>query len=548
MTSVGSAAARDRASVRDALRAAGGSDAGRQREVNEDRVHCDPERGVFMVIDGVGGQAAGGKAADTAVGMVRARLERETGPVVSRLREAITVANNEIHRQAGLRAEWRGMACVLTAVIVRGAHAIVGHVGDTRLYKLRRGAIEKVTRDHSPVGEREDARELSERDAMQHPRRNEVYRDVGSEPHEPADPDFIDVQDVEFEADAALLLCSDGLTDLVDSTSINDIVRRWAGRPQMVVDALIDAANAAGGKDNVTVVYVEGEQFAPAGGDLPGSPSEITRRLTPKPVHPVRRRRALRLANIVLITVVLVLTFVRSDRVVSPAVLRDVVVPASAERITVSPGESIADALLRAQAGTTIVVEPGEYRETVVLKSGVHLVSREARAATIRLPGSAPERAAAIVAASVTGASVAGFRIVGDSATPLGTGISVTEAGVTISDVEIVGAARAAIDAGKGSTVRMVGGDIHDNSGAALAIRKSARVVVAHSKFERNATGDGQKTLVIDPGTTPEFTSNVFIGSGPGVFTGPREARAAFERDNFFDPRLTPGPRQGRGR
>ena len=97
------------------------------------------------------------------------------------------------------------------------ARAIVGHVGDTRLYKLRRGRIEKITRDHSPVGEREDARELSERDAMQHPRRNEVYRDVGSEPHEPGDPEFIDIHEIPFEPDAALLLCSDGLTDLVDS-------------------------------------------------------------------------------------------------------------------------------------------------------------------------------------------------------------------------------------------------------------------------------------------------------------------------------------------
>ena len=106
------------------------------------------------------------------------------------------------------------MACVLTAAVIRDGRAMVGHVGDTRLYKLRSGRIEKVTRDHSPVGEREDARELSELDAMQHPRRNEVYRDVGSEPHEPGDPDFIDIHEVPFEPDAALLLCSDGLTDL----------------------------------------------------------------------------------------------------------------------------------------------------------------------------------------------------------------------------------------------------------------------------------------------------------------------------------------------
>ena len=163
------------------------------------------------------------------------------------------------------------MACVLTAVVVhdgqRASSATSATRGSTSCGAAR---IEKVTRDHSPVGEREDAREISELEAMQHPRRNEVYRDVGSEPHEPADPDFIDVQEVTFEPDAALLLCSDGLTDLVDSTSINDIVRR-CGRPAADGgEALIDAANAAGGKDNVTVVYVEGEQFAAAGGEPAG--------------------------------------------------------------------------------------------------------------------------------------------------------------------------------------------------------------------------------------------------------------------------------------
>ena len=261
-----------------AVRAAGNTDPGLLRDVNEDRFHLDLARGLFMVVDGVGGQAAGGKAADTAVSLLRARLERETGPVPDRLREAITVANNEIHRLAGLRPEWSGMACVLTVAVVEEGRATIAHVGDTRLYKLRGDRLEKVTRDHSPVGEREDAGEISELEAMNHPRRNEVYRDVGSEPHKARDPEFIDVHAISFESDAALLLCSDGLTDVVDSSSIQRVVTQWAGHPQQVVDALIEAANAAGGKDNVTVVYVEGELFAATGAGLPGSDQEITRR------------------------------------------------------------------------------------------------------------------------------------------------------------------------------------------------------------------------------------------------------------------------------
>src|SRR5437764_15398022 len=98
------------------------------------------------------------------------------------------------------------MACVLTVAVLDDGDVVVGHVGDTRLYKFRNGSLQKITRDHSPVGEREDARELSELEAMRHPRRNEVFRDVGSEPHHADDPDFIDVERMPFEPDAALLL------------------------------------------------------------------------------------------------------------------------------------------------------------------------------------------------------------------------------------------------------------------------------------------------------------------------------------------------------
>ena len=272
-----------------AFKAAGDSHPGLQREVNEDRFHYDPVRGLFMVIDGVGGQAAGEKAAETALAMVRTRLERETGTVEDRVRDAITLANNEIHRLASLRPEWQGMACVLTIAVVTNGEVVIGHVGDTRLYKLRAGRIEKLTHDHSPVGEREDAGELSERDAMQHPRRNEVYRDVGSERHEPDDSHFIDVFRQPFEPDAALLICSDGLTDAVPASAIAEIVTDFAGHPFEIVRGLIDAANAAGGKDNVTVVYVEGPRFATgedtrdlrAHRSLPPAPTSVPAHATP---------------------------------------------------------------------------------------------------------------------------------------------------------------------------------------------------------------------------------------------------------------------------
>ena len=242
------------------FKAVGDSHPGLQRAVNEDRFHVDPVRGLFMVIDGVGGQAAGEKAAETALAIVRTRLELETGAVEDRVREAITLANNEIHRLASLRAEWQGMACVLTIAVVTNGDVVIGHVGDTRLYKLRAGRIEKLTRDHSPVGEREDAGELTERDAMQHPRRNEVYRDVGSERHERNDLRFIDVSRHPLEPDAALLLCSDGLTDAVTAAAITKIVGDLAGHPLRSCGSH-SPRPISRSKDNVTVVSAEGPQF-----------------------------------------------------------------------------------------------------------------------------------------------------------------------------------------------------------------------------------------------------------------------------------------------
>src|SRR5580700_6219867 len=250
--------------VKSKIRSAGESHVGMVRQNNEDRVYLDPDRGIFLVIDGIGGQAAGEKAADIAINLVRARLERQTGTAEERIREAIAVANNEILKAAATNPEWQGMACVMTVAVTENGRAVIGHVGDSRLYQIRGGEIRKITNDHSPVGEREDSREISEAEAMRHPRRNEVYRDVGSQEHTPDDPDFIELRSIPFEPDSALLLCSDGLSDQVTSAEILRTVVANAGHPGGAVHELIEAANRAGGKDNVSVLVVEGEQFSAA--------------------------------------------------------------------------------------------------------------------------------------------------------------------------------------------------------------------------------------------------------------------------------------------
>jgi len=242
-------------------RSATASDAGRVRAENQDRAYADDQLGIFLVVDGLGGHAAGEKAAETAVDVVRAELAGQNGDARDRIRRAITAANNRIFEEAADNETWRGMACVLTLAAISADKVIVGHVGDSRLYLTWNGAIRKMTSDHSPVGEREDAGELNEAEAMAHPRRHEVFRDVGSRLRDPDEEDFIEVKEFLFKPDAAILLCSDGLSDLLTSAEILDVVERYNGDPAQVADELVEAANLAGGNDNITAIFVAGSEF-----------------------------------------------------------------------------------------------------------------------------------------------------------------------------------------------------------------------------------------------------------------------------------------------
>jgi serine/threonine protein phosphatase PrpC len=523
--------------VANTVRAAGASDPGLQRNHNEDRCHWDEQRGIFLVVDGVGGQAAGEKAADTALAKLRDRLERQTGRIEDRIREAIAIANDEIFRLASIRPEWKGMACVLTVAVVDNGDVVVGHVGDTRLYKVRRGRLQKLTRDHSPVGEREDARELSEQEAMRHPRRNEVFRDVGSEPHDPDDPDFIDIERVPFERDAALLLCTDGLTDSVDSATIGTIVDTFAGHPADVVRELIESANDAGGKDNVSVVYVEGDQFTgsrqarvavetdaaerPAGDlmlrlDVPAADhaEAIGARVSSAP-KPSPVRRMVTWAVVILLLAVIAAALLL-ERGAGMRLLREPLARfAGGQRavVRVGPSDSIATALAGARPGTDVVVEPGEYREAVTLPPGVRLVSRVPRGATLRLSGTASDNEAVVTASGVSGAQLVGFRIVGDAATPVGIGIYSERSDLEIIDVEISGAKNAAVEFGRGSTGTLLASDLINNFGSALIVRAGGAPRISHNRFARNATAEASPpVLILEASTTARFIANIFEG------------------------------------
>jgi serine/threonine protein phosphatase PrpC len=468
--------------VKTKLRCAGASDPGRVRHNNEDAFHMDAERGIFLVVDGIGGQAAGEKAAEIALGRVRARLERQTGTAEQRVREAITMANNEIFKAAQGNPEWRGMACVLTVAVLENGSAVVGHVGDSRLYQIRGAEIRKITHDHSPVGEREDNRELSEADAMRHPRRNEVFRDVGSEEHSPDDAGFIEVQRIPFEPDSALLLCSDGLSDLVPSAEIRDAVERNAANPEAAVGALIAAANDAGGKDNVTVVLVEGEEFT--------APARMDAREPAASVFP--GRAAMFVCGILI--ALAAAWFGRGLWQPAPVAIAPRVLAAG-------PGatfSSIAAAMEAARAGDTVEVLAGEYREQVRLKSGVTLRSRVPRDASLR---TAPmSNGPAVIAEGVKGARIGGFRILADEQMPLSVGIRLVDSEVEVEDMEVD---RAGVGVEiHGGRVALVGNAVHDCGSEGVLILGAGTPWLSHNAIQRNkgagiAARDGAKPGLI---------------------------------------------------
>jgi serine/threonine protein phosphatase PrpC len=491
------------------IRFAGASDAGRVRRNNEDALHLDAERGIFLVVDGIGGQAAGEKAAEIAVGRVRARLERQTGTVEQRIREAITMANNEILEAARGNPEWEGMACVLTVVVLENGSAVVGHVGDSRAYQIRGGRIQKITHDHSPVGEREDSGELSEAEAMRHPRRNEVYRDVGSEEHAPGDADFIELQRIPFEPDSALLLCSDGLTDLVGSKQIQQAVERHAGDPERAVEELIGAANDAGGKDNVTVVVVEGENFtagaaaapAAAGGDSLGRALWFVAGL------------ALAAAGA---------WFSRSLWVPKPVVEH-------ARVLAVGRGAAyptIAAALAAARAGDTIDVAAGEYAEQVHLESGVTVRSHSPRAAILRAAPLA--NGPAVIAENVVDARLSGFRILAAKDMPISTAILLRNSSVEVDDVEVDGAGVGVEIRGTASPVLRANA-IHDCSNEGVLILGASEPWISHNDIRRNK-GAG---LAARDGARPAMLGNVFEKN---AFEVPEDMRqTVLDRNTFLD-------------
>jgi len=230
---------------------AGGTDPGRRRRRNEDSYVIDPP--LFAVADGMGGAQAGEVASKLAAGAVK-----EHGADVESL---VQEANRRVHQRSLEDPNTSGMGTTLTVAAVEDGVVSIGHVGDSRAYLVRDGELEQLTEDHSLVGELMRTGKLSPEEAGSHPQRSMITRALGTDPNVD-----VDMFSVEPRIGDLFLLCSDGLTSMVDDREILRLVGEKRGDLQELVKVLIKAANKGGGEDNITVVAFEiGE--APDGED-----------------------------------------------------------------------------------------------------------------------------------------------------------------------------------------------------------------------------------------------------------------------------------------
>jgi serine/threonine protein phosphatase PrpC len=233
---------------------------GHVRELNEDACLARPDLGIWAVADGMGGHDCGDYASGLIVGALgRVRRPGSARELLQAVDRALAQCNRALLERAS-GGELNGSTIV--ALLVFGQNFAAIWAGDSRLYRMRNGRLEQLTRDHSYVGELVERGELTREQARHHPLVNRITRAIG------ADQELhLDVVDGKLEPDDRFLLCSDGLTGMVEDSAIAKVLAE--ADPQAAVDRLIEAALDAGGSDNVSVIVVrnapgfDGEQTVP---------------------------------------------------------------------------------------------------------------------------------------------------------------------------------------------------------------------------------------------------------------------------------------------
>jgi protein phosphatase len=260
-------------SLRNRVQAVGLSDTGKVREHNEDSIAWDSEIGLFVLADGMGGYNAGevasGIAVRTIVNLVREAfagqelrgVDKVTGlrrPGII-LRDAIARANKIIHQTSKSQTQCEGMGTTVVAALFHDNRMVLAHVGDSRMYRLRRDVFEQLTMDHSLLQELVDRGFYSPEEAQRATNKNYVTRALGVE-------STVDVEVHEYPVEQGdwLVLCSDGLTDMVEDEDIHLTISTFGGNLDTVARQLVQLANDSGGRDNISILLAQVVVLFPA--------------------------------------------------------------------------------------------------------------------------------------------------------------------------------------------------------------------------------------------------------------------------------------------
>ena len=260
-------------SLRGKVRLVGGTDTGKVREHNEDTIAYDADIGLLVLADGMGGYNAGevasGIAVKTIVNLVRESVEREDLRVndgesgMSRptiiLRDAIHRANKIIYQTARTQPQCEGMGTTIVSALFFDNRIAIAHVGDSRLYRLRNEKFEQVTMDHSLLQELVDRGFYSAEEAQRAANKNYVTRALGVEPTVE-----VEVQEVPVHKGDFYVLCSDGLSDMVEDDDIHLTISTFGANLDTVAKQLIQLSNDNGGRDNISVVMAHVVEAFPA--------------------------------------------------------------------------------------------------------------------------------------------------------------------------------------------------------------------------------------------------------------------------------------------
>jgi PPM family protein phosphatase len=250
----------------DALQIVSVTDPGRVRGHNEDCIESRPEIGVLVLADGMGGYNAGEVASGMATSLIASglagfwtsetvdKLQREDAISLSQraLQEQVTAANRAIFEAAQKDPQCAGMGTTLVACLFYDNFLTVGHIGDSRLYRMRDDALEQVTRDHSLLQEQIDAGLISKEDARQSHNKNLVTKALGIDPEVEAEINTYEVAEGDL-----YLLCSDGLNDMIEDEEIQMTLIALRTNLELTAQQLVQAANDAGGRDNVSVMLLK---------------------------------------------------------------------------------------------------------------------------------------------------------------------------------------------------------------------------------------------------------------------------------------------------